>query len=678
MGASRSRRLRRGARREAHPDRRPRAPGGAEAPRGLALASAASALAVAALVAGCAGRHEPAPAAASLPRARLPSTAAPLASSPSPDDGDDTLVEPGTWYDPAPMLASLRPDAAALADRSGDLPLYDLDLSYAAGGSAFALTETLWFTEREGLPLDEVVLRLYANAPAAAAHHLPPLRFVSGSCQHDRPCTVSSPSPSVVSARFRRPLRPHGRVVVQVKLVGVLEAIDPSRTTMAGQSLGALQGMLGGAADGGSGDYGALAVGDGITSLGGFYAVVARRRGGDWERADASLGGDLGPDEMSYVRTRAALDPGVALASGGAVVRDEETREEGGGGARRHVTLASAMVREVALVSSPDFSVASAEQGGVRVRSFFASSERAAGERVLDAATHALAVFEKRFGSYPYRTLDVAEAALVGGAGGVEYSGLATVASMFYHPASPASPASPDAALSLLGGAGALPPATVDAMREFVVAHEVAHQWWHGLVGSDSRQAPFVDESLAQYSAMLYFEDRYGAARARAAGDLNVKASYQTMRLLGEPDGPVDRPVAGESAASYAGLVYGKGPYYYAALRKRLGDARFFDVVRRYVAAHRFGFAGPEDFTRLAATSAGPDAPAVWALARRWLREAHGDEDLGKPDLGGLLGNMMGGAHPDASALERMLRSGDGGVAPGAGGLDELLRGLSP
>ena len=36
------------------------------------------------------------------------------------------------------------------------------------------------------------------------------------------------------------------------------------------------------------------------------------------------------------------------------------------------------------------------------------------------------------------------------------------------------------------------------------------------LVGSDSREHPFVDEGLAQYSAVLYMEDRYGAARARA------------------------------------------------------------------------------------------------------------------------------------------------------------------
>jgi aminopeptidase N len=222
-------------------------------------------------------------------------------------------------------------------------------------------------------------------------------------------------------------------------------------------------------------------------------------------------------------------------------------------------------------------------------------------------------------------------------------------------------------------------------MREFVVAHEVAHQWWHGLVGSDSRVHPFVDESLAQFSAMLYFEDRYGAARGRAAGDRNVKANYLTMRLMGEPDGPVDRPVAADSTMAYAGLVYGKGPYYYVALRERLGDARFFDAVRRYVAGHRFGFAGPDDFTTLAAERAGRDAPVVRALARRWLHESHGDEDLGKADLGGLLGHLLGGlsgpsagAPIDAATLNKLLQSLSGGKGGNGKGLDDLLRGLLP
>ena len=33
-----------------------------------------------------------------------------------------------------------------------------------------------------------------------------------------------------------------------------------------------------------------------------------------------------------------------------------------------------------------------------------------------------------------------------------------------------------------------------------VVTHEVAHQWWYGLVGNNQAAEPWLDESFAQYS----------------------------------------------------------------------------------------------------------------------------------------------------------------------------------
>ena len=46
--------------------------------------------------------------------------------------------------------------------------------------------------------------------------------------------------------------------------------------------------------------------------------------------------------------------------------------------------------------------------------------------------------------------------------------------------------------------------------REFVVVHEVAHQWWSAVVGSDSKRHAFLDEALANFSAALYFEVVHG------------------------------------------------------------------------------------------------------------------------------------------------------------------------
>ena len=219
----------------------------------------------------------------------------------------------------------------------------------------------------------------------------------------------------------------------------------------------------------------------------------------------------------------------------------------------------------------------------------------------------------------------------------------------------------------LAGGAGALQDMT-DKMIEFVTAHEVAHQWWHGIVGSDSREHPVVDEALAQYSAIVYLEDRYGAERAKQDGDSNVKANYQMMRMMGSPDGAADRPARGASSSVYAGLVYGKAPYFYAKLRQMIGDAAFFNGIRAYVDKYRMQIAPARGVVDVVAGGAkAADARKVKKLAAHWLDEAHGDADLGKADLSRMLGGKLGGGALDEDTMKKLMEGLGGG---GGGGLD--------
>ena len=107
----------------------------------------------------------------------------------------------------------------------------------------------------------------------------------------------------------------------------------------------------------------------------------------------------------------------------------------------------------------------------------------------------------------------------------------------------------------------------------------------------------------------------------------------------------------------YAGVVYGKAPYFYKAARAALGDSVFFAALRSYVADYRFREAPSRALAdRFAA--AGGEAK-MRALEHHWLDEAHGDEDLGKLNLSGMLGGMLGGA---------------GGAMPGQGEIDEIMK----
>ncbi|MET0385852.1 MAG: M1 family aminopeptidase [Polyangiales bacterium] len=570
------------------------------------------------------------------------------------------------------------------------LPFYELDLRVADDLASYTLTETLELTNTGKAPLSKLVLRLFGNAGSAA----PAIQVESGTCA-PRACKLAQPRPSVIELQLKAALPPGGRTTISLVLRGQLRAIDSAQTDPLSQGLASLTSLLAGEQ---TSDYGLLSVGEGIASIAHFYAVLGQQKGGVWVTEEHKSFGDLGASGVSFVHATVRVPHGVSLVTSGRASLLPEASDLQGS----VFTVDAGPIRDFALVASRVFQQRSRRVSDVDVRAFFLADDADGGGRVLDTAASALEVFERRFGPYPFRELDVVEAPLIGGAGGCEFSGLVTVASMLYRP------------LALDLGKLGLGPGFAGSPLEFTTAHEVAHQYWYGLVGSDSRTHPFQDESLTQWSAQLYFEERFGADRAQRETEAQVGMNYRVMRMLGQADAPVDRPVdAFATPIAYAGLVYGKGAYLYPALRAAVGERAFFEALQSYARQYRFQTAGPSAlFDRLGETSG--RAGEVRALTQRWLAQRHGDEDLasggagvlsalagsGMPQLGAapsdhgadtaqleaLLRGFLGDdaalgqqSLPDVMArLQRMLGSSPGGGALDLGAVEKLLEQLQP
>ncbi len=575
------------------------------------------------------------------------------------DKADDALV--GQWYEPNLLTQDVRPKILETMLSLDQLTLYDMDLDVHDDLKSFNLDARIYFQNRSSSSLKDVMFRLYANTPTTGE---PPEKLVRGHCVQAY-CTVESVGRDVIVVHPSLPLAPNARMRIVLHIEGSLKTIEANKTTMIAATMSSLQTMTG---SGAPSDYGLLASGDDILSFGNFYPVVARHQGDNWDLDESTIG-DIGPDEMSHVRMHVELPSIFRVAASGVITHEEEA------GTRRRLDIAAGCMRDFALLASPLFTSADKlvedPLGGVKVRSYFRTSDRKIGEKVLDVAAWSLADFEKRFGPYPYKELDLVEEALIGGAGGVEFAGLATVASMFYKPSGSPGGASPLETIvgMLMGNDGPMKLAAA----EFTTAHEVGHQWWHGIVGSDSRLHPWQDEALAQFSAILYSEDRYGAQRAKRDGDMNAKMGYSMMRIMGENDGPVDAPAKGRTQIAYGGIVYGKGPYYFTALRKQLGDAAFFAALREYVQRYYLAFAPDNAIEDVMTRAAGVKGQPITALTKRWLLESHGDDDLGKPSMDGMMsmagGGAAGKAMPEMQGMLKMLGEG--------GGIADLLKQMS-
>jgi hypothetical protein len=466
-----------------------------------------------------------------------------------------------------------------------------------------------------------------------------------------QPAKLERPEDSLYRVPLESPVAPGGSVVVELALEAHVPKAAPGSNTL----LGAL------GSSGGAGDYGAFSAMDDFMSLVGVVPLVPPldASGNPW--AGPSGMGDLALYEPSNVLANVIVPTGWKVHTTGFPM-GEIPQKDG----RVRYSFAAGAVRDFPVFASKGYESLTATVNGVTVESHFSARDAAVGKRVLKYASDALSELERRLGPLPFKYFRVVEAPLSGGAGGMEFPGLITVGTSLYRGASNPSSAleglqgmeQMQQLLQALGG-DAAPLAqlgqTLERTLEFTVAHEVAHQYFAGLVGSDPINAPVVDESLAQYTALLYMEWKHGRAVAEKMRLEALVSAYHLLRLSGGKDGPADRPTSGfEDPMQYGALVYGKAPLLHHASRKLVGDEAFFKAMRAYVDAYRFRWTCDNCFTRELAKASPSHAAALERLRVRWWKEAHGDEDLGKPNMGALLGAGVNGQDLDPETLRLM------------------------
>lgn len=144
---------------------------------------------------------------------------------------------------------------------------------------------------------------------------------------------------------------------------------------------------------------------------------------------------------------------------------------------------------------------------------------------------------------------------------------------------------------------------------ELTVAHEVAHQWWYAMVGSDSYYQPWQDESLCEYAVMDYVGQWYGAQAREDFRVQRVEAALRTgTAQTVTPGSPIDYFA---NLEEYTLVCYRRGAALWTALELALGKEELDGFLRAYVEAYRFGRATREDLTGLLTDYTGQDWSAL-------------------------------------------------------------------
>ena len=152
---------------------------------------------------------------------------------------------------------------------------------------------------------------------------------------------------------------------------------------------------------------------------------------------------------------------------------------------------------------------------------------------------------------------------------------------------------------------------------ENTIAHELAHNWFYGMVGTDERAYPWLDEGFAQYMDHRYTDETFPRGifvyqdrlpwlsgytmRSRNERDYLERAWANDERTVSTPaDGHTGYPTYGTSA-------YSKPASMLHTLRGVLGDSVFTEFLREYYRRGVLRHPKPEDVRAAAEAASGQD-----------------------------------------------------------------------
>lgn len=135
---------------------------------------------------------------------------------------------------------------------------------------------------------------------------------------------------------------------------------------------------------------------------------------------------------------------------------------------------------------------------------------------------------------------------------------------------------------------------------DFILVHELAHEWWGNSLTAADWGDFWLHEGFATYAEGVYVEKLRGR---EAADDYFARVRRSVPR-----GGSLYRGAGSSAGEAYSGLLYGKGALVLDTARHYLDDdAVWWAVLRDFHARHRHGNATTEDFRAVLEERSGRD-----------------------------------------------------------------------
>ena len=143
---------------------------------------------------------------------------------------------------------------------------------------------------------------------------------------------------------------------------------------------------------------------------------------------------------------------------------------------------------------------------------------------------------------------------------------------------------------------------------DLTIAHEIGHNWFYGILGSNERDHPWMDEGINSY-----YENSYHKKKYAHYSDKSERVFLETL-IAEKKDQPVETVSEKFTAANYGLVAYYKTSRWIAWLEKYIGSVTFNTSMQEYFRQWQYKHPQPEDFKKVLESVSGKNLDSAFNL----------------------------------------------------------------
>jgi aminopeptidase N len=163
-------------------------------------------------------------------------------------------------------------------------------------------------------------------------------------------------------------------------------------------------------------------------------------------------------------------------------------------------------------------------------------------------------------------------------------------------------------------GTRSVSPVLANPKEDWVIVHELAHQWWGNEITCASWDHFWLNEGMVVFMTAAYKEARWG--KTEYIRELEIQKKRYQFAKGADFDVPLTKAQTLPTLQLRRAIVYSKGALFLDALRKQMGETAFWGGLKEYSRKYAGKTVESSDFQKVMEAKGGE---AVTQLFKTWV-----------------------------------------------------------